>query len=207
MTIAATVQRYLEDCGIDYEVVEHARTLSSSRTAEMGHVSGDRLAKADGSTIVDLGSGGNDHAINKANAAYGSVKYRPVDRAELSAGLRYTKDDRSTVEPGPAPAVSTFYQYNAHNVSYDASASYKFTGDILGYVRYATGYLSGGVMDGAYLKPEKTSSVTAAPPSTWRRSSTSTRRPALARYAAATSPLCPPPTMMTSESFTRRYYT
>jgi iron complex outermembrane receptor protein len=111
--------------------------------------------------FLDLGSGGNDHAINKANAAYGSVKYRPVDRAELSAGLRYTKDDRSTVEPGPAPAVSTFYQYNAHNVSYDASASYKFTDDMLGYVRYATGYLSGGVMDGAYFKPEKTQSTEA----------------------------------------------
>ena len=46
MTIAATVQRYLDDCGIDYEVVEHARTLSSSRTAQVSHVSGDRLAKA-----------------------------------------------------------------------------------------------------------------------------------------------------------------
>jgi prolyl-tRNA editing enzyme YbaK/EbsC (Cys-tRNA(Pro) deacylase) len=46
MTIAATVQRYLRDCGIDYEIVEHARTLSSSRTAQAGHVSGDRLAKA-----------------------------------------------------------------------------------------------------------------------------------------------------------------
>jgi Ala-tRNA(Pro) deacylase len=46
MTIAATVQRHLDDCGIDYEVVEHARTLSSSRTAQVSHVSGDRLAKA-----------------------------------------------------------------------------------------------------------------------------------------------------------------
>lgn len=46
MTIAAAVQRYLDDCGIDYEVVEHARTLSSSRTAQVSHVSGDRLAKA-----------------------------------------------------------------------------------------------------------------------------------------------------------------
>jgi len=44
--IAATVQRYLEDCGIDYEVLEHARTMTSSRTAEVSHVAGDRLAKA-----------------------------------------------------------------------------------------------------------------------------------------------------------------
>src|SRR6266446_10645995 len=48
------------------------------------------------------------------------------------------------------------------------------------------------------LKPGKTSSVTAAPPSTCRRSSTSTRLPARARYAALTTPLWPPPMTMTS---------
>src|SRR5262245_26854120 len=47
-------------------------------------------------------------------------------------------------------------------------------------------------------KPGNTSSVTAAPPSTCRRSSTSTFRPARARYAAAVSPLCPPPMTMAS---------
>jgi Ala-tRNA(Pro) deacylase len=46
MTIAATVQRYLSDCGVDYDLVEHPRTVSSSRTAQAGHVPGDRLAKA-----------------------------------------------------------------------------------------------------------------------------------------------------------------
>src|SRR5437762_7001283 len=43
------------------------------------------------------------------------------------------------------------------------------------------------------LKPGKTSSVTAAPPSTCLRSSTRTFLPARARYAAFTRPLCPPP--------------
>src|SRR5437588_1199077 len=49
------------------------------------------------------------------------------------------------------------------------------------------------------LKPGKISSVTAAPPSTCRRSSTSTRLPARARYAALTRPLWPPP--MTIQSY------
>ena len=49
-----------------------------------------------------------------------------------------------------------------------------------------------------YLKPGKISSVTAAPPSTCRRSTTSTLRPALARYAALTRPLWPPPITITS---------
>src|SRR5215471_11558958 len=48
------------------------------------------------------------------------------------------------------------------------------------------------------LKPGKTSSVTAAPPRTWRRSRTRTFFPAFARYAAWTRPLCPPPMTMTS---------
>src|SRR5439155_22486618 len=47
-------------------------------------------------------------------------------------------------------------------------------------------------------KPGNTSSVTAAPPSTCRRSTTSTFRPARARYAAAVRPLCPPPITIAS---------
>src|SRR5262245_55695469 len=49
------------------------------------------------------------------------------------------------------------------------------------------------------LKPGKASSVTAAPPTRWRRSRTSTLRPARARYAAAVKPLWPPP--MTTASY------
>ena len=63
MTIAATVQRYLDDCGIDYEVVEHARTMSSSRTAEVSHVAGDRLAKA----VVLKSDGGFTMAVLPAS--------------------------------------------------------------------------------------------------------------------------------------------
>ena len=48
------------------------------------------------------------------------------------------------------------------------------------------------------LEAGKISSVTAAPPSTCRRSTTSTLRPARARYAALTSPLWPPPITITS---------
>ena len=47
-------------------------------------------------------------------------------------------------------------------------------------------------------KPGKTSSVTAAPPSTWRFSSTTVFSPARARYAALTRPLWPPPITIAS---------
>lgn len=45
MTIAPTLQRHL-DRNVTYEVVTHDPTMSSSRTAEACHVSGERLAKA-----------------------------------------------------------------------------------------------------------------------------------------------------------------
>ena len=48
------------------------------------------------------------------------------------------------------------------------------------------------------LNPGIISSVTAAPPTMCRRSSTVTSRPCLARYAADTRPLWPPPMTMTS---------
>ncbi len=44
MSIAPTLQRYL-DQNVTYEMVPHARTLSAARTAQVCHISGDRLAK------------------------------------------------------------------------------------------------------------------------------------------------------------------
>ena len=46
MTIAITLKRYLDDQGVDYEVVTHRPTMTSSRTAQASHVSGECLAKA-----------------------------------------------------------------------------------------------------------------------------------------------------------------
>jgi Ala-tRNA(Pro) deacylase len=45
MTIAPTLQRHL-DSTVSYDVITHDPTMSSSRTAQACHVSGNRLAKA-----------------------------------------------------------------------------------------------------------------------------------------------------------------
>src|SRR5216117_686223 len=45
MSIAPTVQKYLAAENIKYDVMPHQRTASSTRTAEVCHVSGDGLAK------------------------------------------------------------------------------------------------------------------------------------------------------------------
>ena len=46
MSIAKTLGRHLTRSGVGFDVVSHPRTLSSTRTAEAAHVSGERLAKA-----------------------------------------------------------------------------------------------------------------------------------------------------------------
>ena len=45
MTIASTLQRHLEGLGVDYEVLNHPLTGSSSETAQSAHISGNRVAK------------------------------------------------------------------------------------------------------------------------------------------------------------------
>jgi Ala-tRNA(Pro) deacylase len=45
MSIAPTLKRYLTAEDIQYEEIPHELTMSSTRTAEASHISGDRLAK------------------------------------------------------------------------------------------------------------------------------------------------------------------
>src|ERR1700730_9263223 len=54
MSIAPTLQRYLEAEGIEYEVIEHEPTMSSTRTAEACRISGNCLAKG---IVLRRGSG------------------------------------------------------------------------------------------------------------------------------------------------------
>jgi Ala-tRNA(Pro) deacylase len=46
MTIAATLQQYMDERGIRYELVPHEPTLSALGSAHAGHIPSDRLAKA-----------------------------------------------------------------------------------------------------------------------------------------------------------------
>lgn len=46
MTIARTVEEFLANHDVDYELVSHPRTVTSMRAAEAAHVPGDRLAKS-----------------------------------------------------------------------------------------------------------------------------------------------------------------
>ena len=46
MGVAITLRQYLDDQGVDYEVLEHTPTATSSLTAHSTHLPGDLVAKA-----------------------------------------------------------------------------------------------------------------------------------------------------------------
>ena len=46
MSLAHRLRQYLESEGIGYETLAHARTLTSSRSAQAAHVSGELLVKS-----------------------------------------------------------------------------------------------------------------------------------------------------------------
>ena len=46
MAIAHTLESYIAQRGIPYDVISHAHSHSSAQTAELAHVPGDRLAKS-----------------------------------------------------------------------------------------------------------------------------------------------------------------
>ncbi len=45
MTISPTLQKYMDDQGIGYDLIPHEPTMSSLKSAQAGHVSSDSVAK------------------------------------------------------------------------------------------------------------------------------------------------------------------
>lgn len=46
MSIACKVEHYMQQHGVEYDVITHAHSHNSMETAELAHVPGDRLAKS-----------------------------------------------------------------------------------------------------------------------------------------------------------------
>ena len=46
MAIAITLKEYLDEHGLDYQVIDHTRTDSALASSEAAHVPGDRMAKS-----------------------------------------------------------------------------------------------------------------------------------------------------------------
>jgi iron complex outermembrane receptor protein len=104
---------------------------------------------ATGSQYID-----NTSAVTGSYAGFGQANYKVTDKFTLTAGVRYTYDDKHGVSNtstylSPYTGAIPSFHYNVRvdggNVSWLASAAYKLTDDSLLYASYSTGYKSAGL--------------------------------------------------------------
>lgn len=107
MAIAITLQEYLNSSNVEYELIPHEYSHSSSETARLGEVSGDKLAKA-----VLLEDAYGDYVLAVIPATH-QVDFRDLQRElNIRVGLA-TESELNEVfndcEPGAIPALAQAY--------------------------------------------------------------------------------------------------
>ncbi|MEQ9395227.1 TonB-dependent receptor [Haliea sp.] len=117
--------------------------------------------------LAPLGGTGlqNYDYTTESLAVFGQATWRPQvldDRLSLTAGLRYTEEDKEIfydylnrpfgAPPSGIPAQIEL-QENFYNVSGNVTAAYQLTDDINAFVRFATGYRSGGFNGEVFANP------------------------------------------------------
>ncbi len=106
MSIAPTIQNYLRETGIEYDLVPHSPSYTASQSAQSAHISGDALAKG-----VLLNT---DHGYMMAVV--------PASKKVDLSGLSHTMKERlglagedeidmifDDCDPGAAPACASAY--------------------------------------------------------------------------------------------------
>lgn len=106
----------------------------------------------------DYFAGFNGTVENKSVAGYVHGTWRITDAWDLSAGLRYTDDQREENIIEVAAIRNRSFDLSDSHTDWDASLTYKFAGNTSAYVKASTGYLSGGVIGGLAFAPETISS-------------------------------------------------
>ena len=96
----------------------------------------------------------DDDLETKSYAAYGNFSYSLTDALRLSAGLRWTREDkdyaRTTSTFSSSPLLTSVNPFNFNrkdhwnNLSPMASLDYQFSPATMAYLRYAKGFKSGG---------------------------------------------------------------
>ena len=110
MTIAKTLQEYLADQGVNYEVLTHSPNPSASRTAQASHVSGNSMAKgvlvnADGRFVLAVLPASHVIQFDQLESALGA-RVRLATEEEI-------KSQFPDCDTGAIPAVAAAYGLNA----------------------------------------------------------------------------------------------
>lgn len=106
MGIAITLQEYLSDRRIDYEVITHERTGSSLQTARASHVPSDCIAKG----VVLTREGGYVMAVLPASC---KVQLRAIEQLLACPVRLATEEEVNSLFPdceaGAVPAIGAAY--------------------------------------------------------------------------------------------------
>ena len=105
--------------------------------------------------VPEYFAGSNGSIENTSKAAFAHVTWHTTDDLDLSAGVRYTKDERHEYVIAAGSVVEQAADADFNNTDWDVSATYKINPDINIYGKISTGYLSGGVVNGNTFEPEK----------------------------------------------------
>lgn len=104
-----------------------------------------RLPYAASATYIIDSVTPRDYSVkSKSKAVFVQADWRPEvlgNKLELTGGVRYTVDTRDFSQ---VTSVVRRLKLDQNNVSYVLGANYHLNDDIMGYVRYATGYRAGG---------------------------------------------------------------
>lgn len=106
MAIAGTLQRYLDDHDVSFDVITHSKTGSSTRSAQSSHISGNNLAKgvvlkSQGNYIMAVLPATDQVALDKMQDFVAG----PVSLASESEASRLFPD----CEEGAMPALAVAY--------------------------------------------------------------------------------------------------
>jgi len=85
-------------------------------------------------------------STSESAAIFGQLSWKPSaldGKLEVTGGVRYTQDRKTLVRTDLPSFPSDFTNYE--NVSYLGSINYRFTPDVMAYVRISSGYRSGGI--------------------------------------------------------------
>ena len=94
---------------------------------------------------------------NTSSAAYGQATYHLSDALRVSAGLRYSEDEKKLFQDQALDPLAPLDRTRAHfkddfsNVSGSLSVEVDWTDSVTNYARYATGYKSGGYFSRASI--------------------------------------------------------
>jgi iron complex outermembrane recepter protein len=84
-------------------------------------------------------------------SVYGQATFHLIDKLDLTAGLRYSTDDRATTDLTSDGFTGESVH---HRVDWLAELAYHFTPDIMAYGKVSTGYISGGDYNSVAFQPE-----------------------------------------------------